>query len=175
MQLTEFLPPENIYYDVVASSKKKALELVGKIAADAYNAQHASEDEQATDEVCPTECFSSLFKREKLGCTYLGSGIALPHAKLAVSDTHFSKPIAVFLKLESPINYEAGEHKEVDLVYAVLFPENSCEKYKGCLQAIAHKLNDKSVAKQIRSAQSADEIWQIFDYLDKQDNLSPHN
>ena len=163
MVLTQFLSPENIHHNVMVSSKKRLLEFIGKIASDAFQKQYH-------DHVCPVECFSSLFKREKLGCTYINNGIALPHAKLAVNSEIEIKPIAIFLKLEQPIDYEVNDNKEVDLVYALLFPEGTCAQYKEMFQAIVHKLNDKNLAKQLRATQSADEIWQILEYTDKQVN-----
>lgn len=164
MQLTEFLTPDHIYYDVVVSSKKRLLELVGKTVAESIQLEYRLN----TKEMCPVICFENLFKREKLGCTSIGNGIALPHAKLPSDCAELNRPIALFFKLEQPIDYEASDNKEVDLVYAMMFPEGCCEKYKGCLQQIAQKLSDKTLAKQLRATQSADEIWQILAYIDRQ-------
>lgn len=91
-KLTEFLSPENVRQGVLISSKKRALELVGKIVAESIN-----QTEQQSEALCPIECFGNLFKREKLGTTGLNQGIALPHAKLpACGDIELTKPIAVF-------------------------------------------------------------------------------
>lgn len=159
-KLTEFLSPENIRQGVLISSKKRALELVGKVVAESINQEQA-------EELCPIECFSNLFKREKLGTTGLNQGIALPHAKLpACTSIELEKPIAVFLQLEEAVDYEAQDNKEVDLIYAIMFPENSCDQYKHCLPQIAQKLTDKSLLKQLRAAESAEDIWQILVYAD---------
>lgn len=164
MKLTEFLTLDHVYCDVVVSSKKRLLELAGKIVSDALCQEYNLD----TKEICPVGCFENLFKRERLGCTSIGNGIALPHAKLPLTCTELLQPIALFFKLERPIDYEASDNKEVDLIYAMMFSEGSCEKYKDCLQQIAQKLSDKALAKQLRSAQSSDEIWQILEYIDKQ-------
>ncbi|VEI46404.1 PTS system, nitrogen regulatory IIA-like protein [Actinobacillus equuli] len=49
-----------------------------------------------------------------------------------------------------------------------MFPEGSCEKYKDCLHHIAQRLSDKTLIKQLRSAESAEEIWQLLEYADNQ-------
>ncbi|HGO5823532.1 TPA: PTS sugar transporter subunit IIA [Mannheimia haemolytica] len=169
-KLTEFLSPDNIRQGVLVSSKKRALELVGKIVAESLNLSPTfQQSEEESETLCPIECFAHLFKREKLGSTGLNQGVALPHAKLPACDTLvLDKPIAVFLHLEEAIDYEAQDNKEVDLIYAIMFPENSCEQYKGCLPAIAQKLTDKSLLKQLRAAESAEDIWQILMYADNQ-------
>lgn len=167
-KLTEFLSPENIRQGVLVSSKKRALELVGKIVSESLNtSKYLTETDENSEEICPIDCFSQLFKREKLGTTGLNQGIALPHAKLPACNTlTLEKPIAVFLQLEEAVDYEAQDNKEVDLIYAIMFPENSCEQYKHCLVEIAQQLTDKTLLKQLRAANSAEDIWQILMYAD---------
>ena len=166
MKLTEFLIPENIRQGVLVSSKKRVLELAGKIIAESANKSTACSDD---DGLCPIECFGNLFKREKLGSTSINNGIALPHAKLPESATvSIDKPIAAFIQLEKPIDYEALDNKEVDLVYAIMIPSSCCEQYKNGLQEIAQRLNDKTLTKQLRSANNAEEIWQLLSYADTQ-------
>lgn len=161
MTLTEFLSPKNIQQGIAISSKKRALELIGKMVADHLNDHFQYQQEQ---EICPVECFANLFKREKLGSTGINHGVALPHAKLpSNAKLTIEKPIAVFLQLDQPIDFEASDNKEVDLIYAILFPENCCHTYKHYLPKIAQKLSDKSLLKLLRTAESVDDIWQILD------------
>ncbi|AHG76122.1 PTS system, nitrogen regulatory IIA-like protein [Mannheimia varigena USDA-ARS-USMARC-1296] len=166
-KLTEFLSPENIQQGVLVSSKKRVLELIGKVIAKSINQAHPQLSNEENSNICPVDCFSNLFKREKLGTTGLNQGIALPHAKLpACESIELDKPIAVFLQLEEAIDYEAQDNKEVDLIYAIMFPENSCKQYKNCLPQIAQQLTDKSLLKQLRAANSVEDIWQILMYAD---------
>lgn len=170
MKLTEFLLPCNVRQGVEVSSKKRALELVGSIVADHLNQQYTLNDEEA---LCPIECFSNLFKREKLGSTGINQGIALPHAKLPENtEISLDKPIAVFLQLAQPIDYEAGDHKEVDLIYAMLFPESCCAEYKSILPEIAQALTDRHLQKVLRSADNAKDIWQILHCAENQSEES---
>ncbi|MDO4697866.1 MAG: PTS sugar transporter subunit IIA [Pasteurellaceae bacterium] len=165
MKLTEFLQPEQIHQGVFLSSKKRALEYIGKLVAEQLNQQYQCPTD---DQLCAVACFSQLFKREKLGTTALNHGVALPHAKLP-NNAHITldKPFVVFVQLEMPIDYDAEDHKEVDLIYAILFPEQSCAAYKSGLADLAERLNDKNLLKQLRSATSADDIWHILFYADQ--------
>lgn len=170
MKLTSFLAQEHIYFNLDVSSKKKALELVGKLIAENLNRnidldhQWQEESNEPTHHICAVECFGNLFKREKLGSTALNFGIALPHAKLPEnSPIQIETPIAIFLKLASPIDYEASDHKEVDLIFAMMFPNNDCEKFKAYLPAVAKKLTDKTFVKQLRYAETAESLWQLLD------------
>lgn len=149
-KLTEYLSPDSIRQGVFCSSKKRALEMIGDIIA----------EQQGVDEQV---CFEHLLSREKMGCTGIGGGIALPHAKLSEGD----KPVAVFLQLAAPIDYHSADRREVDLIYALLIPQHCCPACSTVLSDLAKKLTNKTLNKQLRAAQSADEIFEIFQYFDQ--------
>ncbi len=158
MKLTEYLKPELIQLDVNLSSKKRALEIIGTLVT--------SYLEQKTEELdfSSEDCFSCLFKREKLGSTCINYGIAMPHTKLPTWQG--DKPIAAFLRLENSIDFETIENKEIDLIFAVIFPDRESEEYKNDLQNIAKVLNDKQLAKSLKTAQSVEDILCIFENIE---------
>jgi PTS system nitrogen regulatory IIA component len=65
------------------------------------------------------EIYSSFNKRERLGSTCLGNGVALPHCRLPDIET----PVAALLLLNEPVDFD-GEDSEVSVVLGVLLPEN---------------------------------------------------
>lgn len=153
MKFTTLLSPDDIRQGVAFSSKKRLFE---SIAAFVVEKLHCENGEQA--------CFECLFEREKLGNSGLGNGVAMPKAKLPA--TASDKILTVFMQLDGPVDYDAADNKPVDIVFAVLVPENLCQEYIPVLAELNKKLTDKNLIKQLRSAQSADEIWQIFECAD---------
>lgn len=149
MKLTQLLTLDNIRQGVMSSSKKRTLEILSEIVA-----AQTGGDSQVY--------FETLCEREKVGCTALGGGIALPHAKLGEGD----QPIAVFLQLANPIDYKAADNREVDLLFALFIPEGLCNSCKPLLPEIAKKLGNKTVVKQLRAAHNKEEIWDVFVRLD---------
>ena len=154
MKITELLSPENIRQGVSFSSKKRLFESIAHFV-----------EEQILAEQGEQACFECLFEREKLGNSGLGNGIAMPKAKIPVIVS--DKTIAVFMQLDNPIDYDAFDGKPVDLIFALLIPENQCETYIPILASLIEKLTDKNVLKQLRSAKSADEFWQVFEITDQ--------
>ena len=153
MKFTELLTPENIRQGMVYSSKKTMFEAIGRMV----------EPLVTECEFSSLQCFSGLFNREKLGCTGLGNGVAMPRAKLPAGN----QPIAIFLQLSEPLDYDAADKRDVDLILATLIPEGMCGEYIAILEELSQKLMDKGLCKQLRAAQSADEIWQVFAYADR--------
>lgn len=153
VKFTTLLTPENIRQGVVCSSKKRVFEMISRLVSS-----------QIDDEDPEHSGFECLFSREKLGNSGLGNGVAMPKGRLPQGD----KPIAVFLQLSTPIDYEAQDHRDVDLIFALLVPSTICSEFaQTILPQLAENLLDKSLCKQLRAAQSAEEIWQIFEYADR--------
>ncbi|MBE2895002.1 PTS sugar transporter subunit IIA [Spirabiliibacterium falconis] len=151
MQFTQLLSPQTVRQGVLASSKKRLMEIVCDI--------FASQQDKAQEKYPLLE---ALCEREKVGCTALGAGIALPHIKIE----HLSAPQGVFLQLANGINYAANDNKDVDLIFALFLPEENAHHYAPLLPEIAKQLCQKTIAKQLRSATSDDELWHIFENLD---------
>lgn len=162
MNITELLSPENIRQGVSFSSKKRLFESIAHFVI-----------EQVNDEKGEQVCLECLFEREKLGNSGLGNGIAMPKAKIPV--TLSDKAIAVFMQLDTPIDYDSSDGKFVDLVFAVLVPENQCVTYMPILSFLTERLTDKNLLKQLRSAKSAEKIWQVFEISDSSENISFEN
>ena len=159
MNITELLSPENIRQGVSFSSKKRLFESIAHFVI-----------EQVNDEKGEQVCLECLFEREKLGNSGLGNGIAMPKAKIPV--TLSDKAIAVFMQLDTPIDYDSSDGKFVDLVFAVLVPENQCVTYMPILSFLTERLTDKNLLKQLRSAKSAEDIWQVFEISDSSENIA---
>ena len=70
MEISSILHPDCVVCAVQGSSKKRILELISQVAS-----QHLVEVDQAT-------ILASLSGREKMGCTGIGGGIALPHGRI---------------------------------------------------------------------------------------------
>lgn len=127
---------------VECSSKKRALELICEIA------------HQGTD--IDTQCiFDNMLAREKLGSTGIGSGIAIPHSRIP----GLKKAVAVLLQLKEPIPFDAIDKQPVDLLFALIVPEEEAKEHLKTLSAMAEKLNDKRLCRQLRRAQTDEELF----------------
>ncbi|ABM01293.1 PTS IIA-like nitrogen regulatory protein PtsN [Shewanella amazonensis] len=145
MELSTILAPECTSC-ATPGSKKKVLELISDLAA----AQNPSLSSQ--------EIFESLLAREKMGSTGIGNGIAIPHGRLGTID----KPLAVLIKCEEAIGYDAIDKQPVDILFALLVPSDQCQQHLSTLAAMAEKLNDKQILKQLRKSHDEKELYQVI-------------
>ena len=146
MQISEIISPDRVACDVAAGSKKAALELLAELIAGA--------DPGLTQ----AEVFSSLLAREKLGSTGLGKGIALPHGRLKQGDS----TLGAFVRLHSAVDYDAIDGAPVDLLFALVVPEESTQEHLDILARLAELFSNRTTLEKIRSAASAQTIHDIL-------------
>lgn len=146
MDLSTLLNPDCTRRAVEVSSKKKALELLGQLAAPRLSNTSAF------------DVFESLLQRERLGSTGIGYGIAIPHGRVADA----SKPVAILMTLAESIDFDAIDNQPVDIIFALLVPENQHEQHLHTLAAVAQRLNDKQCTRAMRDASSDMELYQAF-------------
>ncbi len=91
---------------------------------------------------------AALAAREGLGSTGVGSGIALPHARLASLD----RLLALFARLDRPVDWQSVDGRPADLVFLLLSPIGADQDHLAALAMATRRLRDGSVAAAIRSA-----------------------
>ena len=146
MLISDILKPERVLSDVNSGSKKAALEILAGLIADA--------DPGLTQ----TDVFGSLLVREKLGSTGLGKGIALPHGRLK----HGSGTFGAFIRLQTAVDYDAADNIPVDLLFALVVPEESTQEHLDILAKLAELFSVEENLEKIRSGNSSAAIYDIL-------------
>ena len=105
--------------------------------------------------ISQVEIIDCLTAREKLGSTGLGNGIAIPHGRLK----HCKKTIASFIQLNKGVNYETIDNIPVDLIFALIVPEESTEEHLQILAVLAKTLSNPKTINNLRKSKNAKEIF----------------
>ena len=144
MNISELVTPERVVCSDEISSKKRALELLGELIA------------QAQPDIDTDAVFDTLLSRERLGSTGLGNGVALPHGRLAQSD----HAIGAFIKLEQGIDFDAIDQQPVSLVFALLVPEHFTDEHLKILAYLADMFSNSDFCTRLRNADSDQSLYQ---------------
>lgn len=127
------------------SSKKKALELIAQTVAREY------------PHVQSNDVFDALIQRERLGSTGIGHGCAIPHCRLAQIDT----AIGVLMLLHHPINYDSIDKQPVDIIFAVIVPEDLTDVHLELLSQIAEKFSNEQFRQQLRQCEKKENLFEL--------------
>jgi nitrogen PTS system EIIA component len=145
MKIADFLSPTDVMIDVAAGDKRKLLLAVAQKAGSSLN-------------VLPEQVFAELQKREELGSTGVGGGIALPHARYH----QVGKPTGMLARLRKPIDFDAVDGEPVDIVFLLLLPEEPKGDQLGALATIARRLRDPQVVAALREARDSQEMYRVL-------------
>ncbi|NQY42350.1 MAG: PTS sugar transporter subunit IIA [Legionellales bacterium] len=101
--------------------------------------------------------FDSFMQREKLGSTYLGNGIAIPHIRSTQIDTSYG----ALIQLENGIQSSQSDMEIVDLFFGFIVPENSHEEHLQILGSLTDKFNDSKLVNSLHSAENSHVLYKI--------------
>ena len=145
MQIKDFLTTSNVVIDVPASGKAALLSDLARRAA-------------AELKLDPDAVANEVEKRDELGSTGIGGGVAIPHARLR----EIKKPFGLLARLKSPIDFDAIDAEPVDIVFLLLLPAASQMDQLNTLAAAARKFRERDVLVGLRKATSAAELYQAI-------------
>lgn len=99
-----------------------------------------------------------VVEREQLGSTGFGRRIAIPHARM----TGLSRPVAAFMRLESPVEFESADGMPVDLVFGLLSPEGAGATHLHALAAISRMMRDERMREALLTAPGPEAIYGLL-------------
>lgn len=134
MEIAELLTPSAVRLAGNVNSKKRLFLMLGEIANAVYGLN-------AEDTV------GALMERENLGPTAVGHGVALPHARMP----GLTKVCAAFVRLETPLDFDAADRQAVDLIFALFAPENAGAEHLKALALASRTLRDSGICEKLRS------------------------
>ena len=144
MTPTDIIRPRSIIR-LSASSKAALFQALARRAAE----QLAMPDSIILD---------ALSRREALGSTGVGKGVAMPHAPVPELTT----PFGLLARLDRAVAYDAIDGEPVDLVCLVLTPDNGGKGRIDALACLARQLRSPSVCDRIRSAAGSEDVYALL-------------
>jgi nitrogen PTS system EIIA component len=145
MKISDFLSPNDVMADVAAADKQKLLSTLARKAGSSFN-------------VPAEHILAELQKREELGSTGVGGGVALPHARFH----QIGKPAGMLVRLRKPIAFDAVDGQPVDIIFLLLLPEAPNADQLGALAAIARKLRKPEITSALRTARDGAEMYRTL-------------
>ena len=124
-------------------SKKRVIETLSHLLADSLPEANG--------------LLGGLLKREKLGTTALGNGVAIPHTRAAIDS-----PKIAILTLKHGIEFDAPDDTLVDVFFAIAVPENNPEQHLSILADLAKALKNTVFCEHLRHAKSNNKLHEAL-------------
>lgn len=142
MKVEEILSPDDVVHALRTDGKRACLDELSRRAARSLGLD--------ADAI-----LTALLKREDLGSTGVGDGLALPHARLE----GLRRPFGLLASLRAPLDYEAVDERPVDLAFLLLLPADAQGAQLNALACVARRLRDPAVAAAMRAARDAGSLY----------------
>jgi PTS system nitrogen regulatory IIA component len=145
MEVYDLISPASVIPNLRAANKRQALhELARRVSALAKLDEH--------------RVFETLLEREQLGTTGIGAGTAVPHGRLP----DLARPVALFARLEKPIEFDAIDSQPVDLIFLLLTPSDASADHLKALARISRLLRNRAMCTKLRGTEDADAIYALL-------------
>ncbi|MCG2841878.1 PTS sugar transporter subunit IIA [Sandaracinobacter sp. RS1-74] len=150
MKLRDLLGDGAVAFDPSIGSQKAAFERIGDLLA------------AETDAPAPAIA-AALAERERLGTTGFGGGIAIPHGRVAGA----GEMRAAVVRLAQPLEWQAVDGVPVDLLVALVGPEEAGAGHLKALALVSRTLRDRAFVAKLRGAADAGALWAILSSVEK--------
>ena len=136
MQIESLLTLERTRNGLEAQSKRSALELLSQVIA------------QDISNIDADDLFRRFLARERLGSTGIGHGIAIPHCRIKSS----TGALGALITLAQPVEFDSIDAEPVDILFAMLVPEEAHDEHLKNLAALASALSRSEFRQRLREA-----------------------
>ncbi|OED40655.1 hypothetical protein AB833_11330 [Chromatiales bacterium (ex Bugula neritina AB1)] len=148
--ISKLLDLSRISCGATSTSKKKSLQLIARLMEDWLG---IDEDDDVDMDV-----MDALAARERLGCTGMGHGIAIPHGRV----DFVTEPLGALITLDEAVDFDAPDEQPVDVVFGLLMPEDQTEEHLKILASLAKFFNAPENREAIRLSRSPQELIDII-------------
>ena len=151
MNINQMLDEKSFLINFEATSKKQMLNELCKLANKKFNL-----DERTLLE--------NLTKREKLGSTAVGNGIAIPHANIS----GISEPRVLVATLSEGLDFNAADDQPIDIVFLLLAPDNEGSEHLQALALVSRLLRNNELTNKLRGCKNPESAMIVITQTDSE-------
>jgi mannitol/fructose-specific phosphotransferase system IIA component (Ntr-type) len=116
------------------------------------------------DRAIGPEILASIMRREELGPTGIGEGVAIPHTWHPAIE----RRLGALAVSRAGLEFEALDHQPVHVVFLLLTPPTSgAGAGAGVFETVLRHLKNPMIRSKLRAAANSDELWQAIRAVDQ--------
>ena len=145
MNINDMLSNDGFLINFDGTSKKQVLEELSKLAEIKLGINFRI-------------LLENLTKREKLGSTAVGNGIAIPHANIVTID----RPFVFVSTLVNGLDFNSTDDLPVDIIFLLIAPDKKGSEHLQALALISRLLRNKELTTKLRGCKSAESALAVI-------------
>jgi mannitol/fructose-specific phosphotransferase system IIA component (Ntr-type) len=154
MRMSDFMVREAIIPELSATTKDGSIrEMVESLRSAGRFKAEETED-----------IIKAILKRELLGSTGIGRGVAIPHAK----HTGVDKLVGMMALSRSGVAFDSLDGEPVHVFVLLISPQDRPGDHLRALENVSRVLRDDGFVRALRQAQTREAIWELLCEADQQ-------
>jgi mannitol/fructose-specific phosphotransferase system IIA component (Ntr-type) len=154
MRMSDFMVREAIIPELSATTKDGSIrEMVESLRSAGRFKGDETED-----------IIKAILKRELLGSTGIGRGVAIPHAK----HTGVDKLVGTLALSRSGVAFDSLDGEPVHVFVLLISPQDRPGDHLRALENVSRVLRDDGFVRALRQAQTREAIWELLCEADQQ-------
>ena len=153
MRMSDFVVRDAIIPELTASTKEGVIrEMVESLKA---AGQFKSGD--------PEDVIRAILKRELLGSTGIGRGVAIPHTKHSSAD----RLVGTVALSRNGVSFESLDGEPVHVFVLLVSPQDRPGDHLRALENVSRTLRDDGFVRALRQATTKEAIWELLQDADQ--------
>ena len=152
MKFADFVSTEAIQADLVAEDKDG---VIREMVQSLLNAGGVQEEEFES-------IIKAILKREELGSTGIGRGVAVPHTKHPSVD----RLVGTVAVSREGVDFQSLDGEKVHLFFLLISPPDRPGDHLRALENISRQLRNDTFCRFLKQSKSADDIRQLLEEAD---------
>lgn len=153
MKFADFVSREAIRADLQAGEKEAVIrEMVNALL-----------DAKKIDQEQYESIVRAILKREELGSTGIGRGVAVPHTKHPSVD----ELVGAVAVSSRGVDFDALDGDKVYLLFLLISPPDRPGDHLRALENISRQLRNDDFCRFLKQSKSSDDIWQLLEEADQ--------
>lgn len=158
MKFSDFVSTKSISADLNSADKES-------VVAELVDSLLEAGDIKAADR---DDIIKAIMKREELGSTGIGRGIAVPHTK----HPSVNKLVGTVGVSSSGVEFESLDGEKVQLFFLLVSPPDRPGDHLRALENISRQLRDETFCRFLKKSKNADDIVQLLEEADNNQFVS---
>ena len=154
MRMSDFVVREAIIPELASATKEGVIrEMVESLRA---AGQFKSGD--------PEDIIRAILKRELLGSTGIGRGVAIPHTKHPSAD----RLVGTVALSRNGVSFESLDGEPVHVFVLLVSPQDRPGDHLRALENVSRRLRDDGFVRSLRGATTREGVWTLLEDADEQ-------
>lgn len=148
MKFADFINSDAIRAELTADDKDSVIrEMAGALAA------AGAIEESELDSIV-----KAILRREELGSTGIGRGVAVPHTKHPSVD----KLVGTVAVSAEGLDFDSLDGEKVELFFLLISPPDRPGDHLRALENISRQLRDDTFCRFLKQSKTTEDIWQLL-------------